>query len=124
MKITIFPGKYHQNCGFSMAMLVYRRVVFFFAYFYLVTLGPPTSKRLFVGAFPLEQDPIATFELSAQHRFLRQDSQLPRFENLPKKRGWMALGFTLAPENRPFAPKGNNHPFSGANMLVLGRLVV
>ena len=22
----IFPGKYHQNCGFSMAMLVYRRV--------------------------------------------------------------------------------------------------
>ncbi len=26
MKITIFPGKYHQNCGFSMAMLVYRRV--------------------------------------------------------------------------------------------------
>ena len=27
MKITIFPGKYHQNGGFSMAMLVYRRVV-------------------------------------------------------------------------------------------------
>ena len=26
MKITIFPGKYHQNGGFSMAMLVYRRV--------------------------------------------------------------------------------------------------
>ena len=22
LKITIFPGKYHQNCGFSMAMLV------------------------------------------------------------------------------------------------------
>ena len=28
MKITIFPGKYHQNGGFSMAMLVYRRVSF------------------------------------------------------------------------------------------------
>ena len=27
MKITIFPSKYHQNCGFSMAMLVYRRVI-------------------------------------------------------------------------------------------------
>ena len=26
MKIPIFPGKYHQNGGFSMAMLVYRRV--------------------------------------------------------------------------------------------------
>ncbi len=26
MKIPIFPGKYHQNCGCSMAMLVYRRV--------------------------------------------------------------------------------------------------
>ena len=26
MKITIFPGKYHQNGGFSMAMLVYRSV--------------------------------------------------------------------------------------------------
>ena len=27
MKITIFPGKYHQNCGFSMAMLVSGRVI-------------------------------------------------------------------------------------------------
>ena len=27
MKIPIFPGKYRQNGGFSMAMLVYRRVV-------------------------------------------------------------------------------------------------
>ena len=26
MKIPIFPGKYHQNGGFSMAMLVYRSV--------------------------------------------------------------------------------------------------
>ena len=26
MKIPIFPGKYHQNGGFSRAMLVYRRV--------------------------------------------------------------------------------------------------
>ena len=26
MKIHIFPGKYHQNGGFSMAMLVYRSV--------------------------------------------------------------------------------------------------
>ena len=26
MKITIFPGKYHQNGGCSMAMLVYRSV--------------------------------------------------------------------------------------------------
>ena len=26
MKIPIFPGKYHQNGGFSMAMLVYRGV--------------------------------------------------------------------------------------------------
>ena len=26
MKITIFPGKYHQNGGFSMAMLVSGRV--------------------------------------------------------------------------------------------------
>ena len=26
MKIPIFPGKYHQNGGCSMAMLVYRRV--------------------------------------------------------------------------------------------------
>ena len=24
----IFPGKYHQNGGFSMAMLVYRSVIF------------------------------------------------------------------------------------------------
>ena len=30
MKIPIFPGKYHQNCGFSMAMLVYRRVTWNF----------------------------------------------------------------------------------------------
>ena len=29
MKIPIFPGKYHQNGEFSMAMLVYRRVTFF-----------------------------------------------------------------------------------------------
>ena len=29
MKIPIFPGKYHQNGGFSWAMLVYRRVVDF-----------------------------------------------------------------------------------------------
>ena len=29
----IFPGKYHQNGGFSMAMLVYRRVgPFFFSW--------------------------------------------------------------------------------------------
>ncbi len=27
MKTPIFPGKYHQNGGFSMAMLVYRRVI-------------------------------------------------------------------------------------------------
>ena len=27
MKIPIFPGKYHQNGGFSMAMLVYRSVL-------------------------------------------------------------------------------------------------
>ena len=27
MKITIFPGKYHQNGGFSMAMLVSGSVV-------------------------------------------------------------------------------------------------
>ena len=26
MKIPIFPGKYHQNAEFSMAMLVYRRI--------------------------------------------------------------------------------------------------
>ena len=26
MKVTIFPGKYHQNGGFSMAMLVSGRV--------------------------------------------------------------------------------------------------
>ena len=26
MKITIFPGKYHQNGGFSMSMLVYRNL--------------------------------------------------------------------------------------------------
>ena len=26
MNIPIFPGKYHQNGGFSMAMLVYRSV--------------------------------------------------------------------------------------------------
>ena len=29
MKIPIFPGKYHQNGGFSMAMLVYRRVAIY-----------------------------------------------------------------------------------------------
>ena len=29
MKIPIFPGKYHQNGGFSMAMLVYRRVKYY-----------------------------------------------------------------------------------------------
>ncbi len=29
MKIPIFPGKYHQNGGFSMAMLVYWRVTVF-----------------------------------------------------------------------------------------------
>ena len=29
MKIPTFPGKYHQNGGFSMAMLVYRRVTTF-----------------------------------------------------------------------------------------------
>ncbi len=28
MKIPIFPGKYHQNGGFSMAMLVSGRVSF------------------------------------------------------------------------------------------------
>ena len=27
MKIPMYPGKYHQNGGFSMAMLVYRRVI-------------------------------------------------------------------------------------------------
>ena len=27
MNITIFPGKYHQNGGFSMAILVYRSVI-------------------------------------------------------------------------------------------------
>ena len=27
MKIPIFPGKYHQHGEFSMAMLVYRRVM-------------------------------------------------------------------------------------------------
>ena len=27
----IFPGKYHQNDGFSMAMLVYRRVTIQYA---------------------------------------------------------------------------------------------
>ena len=32
MKIHIFPGKYHQNGGFSMAMLVYRRVTVFFSH--------------------------------------------------------------------------------------------
>ena len=30
MKIPTFPCKYHQNGGFSMAMLVYRRVAFLF----------------------------------------------------------------------------------------------
>ena len=35
MKIPIFPGKYHQNGGFSWAMLVYRRVVLFLSKFKL-----------------------------------------------------------------------------------------
>ena len=30
LKIRIFPGKYHQNGGFSLAMLVYRSVQEFF----------------------------------------------------------------------------------------------
>ena len=38
MKITIFPGKYHQNGGFSMAMLVYRRV--FLCMFHLFSSFP------------------------------------------------------------------------------------
>ena len=29
LKSPIFPGKYHQNGGFSMAMLVYRRVNYY-----------------------------------------------------------------------------------------------
>ena len=39
----IFPGKYHQNGGFSMAMLVYRRV-----------LLPASSSRDLVGLDPFQ----------------------------------------------------------------------
>ena len=34
MKITFFPGKYHQNGGFSMAMLVSGRVYNVYIYTY------------------------------------------------------------------------------------------
>ena len=44
MKITIFPSKYHQNCGFSMAMLVYRRVTFHQL--------DPASSNFFLGVVP------------------------------------------------------------------------
>ena len=45
MKIPIFPDKYHQNGGFSMAMLVYRSVIFqpsFFRGCNLTNLGGVT----------------------------------------------------------------------------------
>jgi len=43
MKIPIFPGKYHQNGGFSMAMFVSGRV-------YIMMLRPP-NKVIFQTPF-------------------------------------------------------------------------
>ena len=34
----MFPGNYHQNCGFSMAMLVYRSVVHCLGWCHIMTL--------------------------------------------------------------------------------------
>ena len=55
MKIPIFPGKYHQNGGFSMAMLVYRRVL---PPKYLGVLGTASGfileNDLFFCFFPLD----------------------------------------------------------------------
>ena len=44
MKIPILPGKYHQNGGFSMAMLVYRSVDCIFTH--LVYPGASSATRL------------------------------------------------------------------------------
>ena len=53
MKITIFPGKYHQNGGFSMAMLVSGRVFEFFYYFQWTNFWPDSySKHLIPPRWP------------------------------------------------------------------------
>ena len=47
MKITMFPCKYHQNGGFSMAMLVLGRVYIYISYIYLLMAKDnfPTQKK-------------------------------------------------------------------------------
>ena len=50
MKITIFPGKYHQNCGFSRAMLVYRRVLSIVRFRKWKTPGPTPLPEIAHGA--------------------------------------------------------------------------
>ena len=57
MKIHIFPSKYHQNGVFSMAMLVYRRVLLF----WMVPSLKRTSRTAIAANQWLEDDSCPIF---------------------------------------------------------------
>ena len=81
MKITIFPSKNHQNGGFSMAMLVYRSVVFFWV----------------KGGRSLGQSDSRLCELLMIHRMFhpktrgRKLEQASRCQSCQQRMGWSWL---------------------------------
>ena len=93
MKIHIFPGKYHQNGGFSWAMLVSGRV--FFRKFY-----PSFEIRKFVPPF-LERRPYPTygwmFGTSSGPSYLKNPEDVGSQEGIFPATRKKALGQFLTP---------------------------
>ena len=91
MKITIFPGKYHQNGGFSMAMLVSGRV------------------QLLLHLLPRPFGWLAKSTHSSSSKCCALETSFFLF-SLPQKS-------TFSPTKPPPQKKGNSHPpgvFAGA----------
>ena len=85
MKTPIFPGKYHQNGGFSMAMLVYRRVLN--PYFWWVYVWGGSHHFLTLGwSKPqgCKSPSMKTFHTSA---FLLGGTRFDELGEAPKNRG-------------------------------------
>ena len=111
MKIPMFPGKFHQNGGFSMAMFVLGRVHFhFFTEFQFLKHGPISQFRL-SAVFSADSLNLTTRPLGIPAARDLGEATLPETN-------------VLAPENRPkpnrkvvFQPS-----ICRGELLVLGRV--
>ena len=130
MKIPIFPGKYHQNGGFFMAMLVYRRVHQLMCTTYPQHLPIPRYRRLdgiMQTMTQVRQAPVATPFLKAVGRMDLGTEWMyiwvfPKIGVGPKS--WILIGFSII--NHPFWGTlifGNTHihdfSLDGGNQLIV-----